>query len=135
MKAKELEQLKQQLFVCKHCGAEPEIIQEQACYNEVFIISCKCGIQTKFDTWEKVLEIWNNKASKTKLDILLDNFPTTTEISDTFIIRWSEKGRGFGEYCFYIKDNKIHCDNECDNRETVKKILLNLVDNCIFDDE
>jgi len=51
------------------------------------------------------------------------------------VIQWSEKGRGFGEYVFYQKDGKIYCDNECDRRETVKRILCQMVDQAIFRDE
>ena len=53
----------------------------------------------------------------------------------TVCIQWSEKGRGFGEYTFQLKDGKMYCDNECDSRETVKRILCLMVDQCIFLDE
>jgi hypothetical protein len=48
-------------------------------------------------------------------------------------IHWSEKGRGFGSYCFWRDDKgRIFCDNEGDSRETVKRILCRLVDKAIF---
>jgi hypothetical protein len=50
-------------------------------------------------------------------------------------IKWSEKGRGFGEYHFFKKDGVVYCSNECDSRETVKRILCTLVDQSVFTDE
>ncbi len=45
------------------------------------------------------------------------------------IVNWVEKGRGFGEYCFYVdEDRKIKLDNECDKPETIKRVLDHLVD-------
>ena len=47
-----------------------------------------------------------------------------------FHIPWIETGRGFGEYCFFVgEDRKIHLDNESDLPKTVKKVLDDLVDN------
>jgi hypothetical protein len=51
------------------------------------------------------------------------------------IIGWSEKGRGFGEYAFWQEKGKIYCDNECDSRESVKRILCHMVDQAILVDE
>ena len=68
------------------------------------------------------------------MEKLLEKLPTTINITNPFTIQWSETNRGFGEYYFYIKNEKIHCDNECDRRETIKRILCNLADNCILDD-
>lgn len=50
-------------------------------------------------------------------------------------IKWSEKGRGFGEYHFFTKDGVIYCGNEHDSRETVKRILCAMVDQAVFLDE
>jgi len=45
------------------------------------------------------------------------------------LISWIEKGRGFGQYCFYVdEDRKIKLDNECDSPETIKRVLDHLVD-------
>ncbi len=45
-------------------------------------------------------------------------------------IPWSQKGRGFGEYCFYVgEDRRILIDNECDPREAIKEVMDDLVDN------
>lgn len=53
----------------------------------------------------------------------------------TIVIEWSEKGRGFGEYAFQIINDKMVCHNERDSRESVKRVLCQMVDDCIFDDE
>ena len=52
----------------------------------------------------------------------------------TVIIEWSEKGRGFGEYVFQIIDGKMVCHSEGDSKETVKRVLSNMVDQCEFID-
>lgn len=49
-----------------------------------------------------------------------------------FIIEWSVKGVGFGEYAFWMKDGKIHCDNEAMSRESVKRVLCMMVDQAVF---
>ena len=48
-------------------------------------------------------------------------------------ISWSERGSGFGEYTFWQDGDKIHCNSECDSKETVKRILCAMVDQAIFD--
>lgn len=53
----------------------------------------------------------------------------------TVVIRWSEKGRGFGEYVFQYKDGQMYCHNEGDKRETVKRVLCTMVDQCILDED
>lgn len=50
-------------------------------------------------------------------------------------IQWSEKGRGFGEYHFWELDGQIFCDNECDSREAVKRVLCQMVDQALFIDD
>ena len=50
------------------------------------------------------------------------------------IIQWSEKGRGFGEYAFWQLDGQIFCNNGCDSKETIKRILCQMVDQAIFMD-
>lgn len=66
----------------------------------------------------------------------LDTFEDSVDFAGEFTIMWSEKGRGFGQYRFYMDaDEKIHIDNECDGKETIKRILNRLVDEAILDDE
>jgi len=54
-----------------------------------------------------------------------DNIPT-------IVIKWAEQGRGFGEYIFQLKDNKMICDSECDSKEDVKRVLCTMVDQSIL---
>lgn len=46
---------------------------------------------------------------------------------------WSVKGLGFGQFYFYIKDDKIMCSNELMGKEFIKKMLCQLVDECVLD--
>jgi hypothetical protein len=52
----------------------------------------------------------------------------------TIDICWSERGRGFGEYSFWQDGKEIHCANEGDSKETIKRILCRMVDEAILDD-
>ena len=52
----------------------------------------------------------------------------------TICINWSEKGRGFGEYVFQMMDGELVCHNECDSKETIKRVLCTMVDQCILKD-
>lgn len=72
-----------------------------------------------------------------KLQEIFDACPDETSIeffdNDRFIgfeVAWSESGRGFGAYTFSVDKStgKFHCDNECDQPETVKRVMSNLVD-------
>jgi hypothetical protein len=68
-----------------------------------------------------------------KLKNILNSFDNHTCIDyvreDLIIFKWSEKGRGFGEYAFLKgKDGKWSIDNECDGRECIKKVICRLID-------
>jgi hypothetical protein len=66
----------------------------------------------------------------------LDRCEDSVDFAGDFTIMWSEKGRGFGQYCFYTgTDGKIHIVNECDGKETIKRLLNKMVDEAILDDE
>jgi len=52
----------------------------------------------------------------------------------TVVINWSEKGRGFGQYCFQKIGDKLICHNEYDSKETIKRILCLMVDQCELKD-
>lgn len=43
-----------------------------------------------------------------------------------FIVRWSEKGRGFGEYAFYQdkETGKWRIDSETDSKEAVNELYV-----------
>ena len=49
-------------------------------------------------------------------------------------LRWQTRNAGFGEVRFYVaSDGKIHCENECMDREFVKSVLVKLVDDAVWD--
>ena len=50
---------------------------------------------------------------------------------DIILIPWIKKGRGFGEYCFFVKDGRIKLDNESDPPEAIKEVIDDLIDNNI----
>ncbi len=68
---------------------------------------------------------------------MFNDMPTRTRcefiVNDEFSIiniPWIEKGRGFGEYSFFVDGGKkIKLDNECDSIATVKRVLDDLIDN------
>lgn len=49
---------------------------------------------------------------------------------------WSETGTGFGELTFYTtaEDDDLHCSNEAMSKEWIKKMLCQMVDECVLDD-
>ena len=77
---------------------------------------------------------WKNIETKKFLKKFEDDFgfvPQPQRFS-LICINWSEKGRGFGEYLFWQDGDKIYCRNEFDSKETVKRILCQMVDQSIF---
>ena len=53
-------------------------------------------------------------------------------MNPSIFVQWSEKGMGFGEFAFYNKGGKVYCDNECCDREFIKKMLCKMVDDCVL---
>lgn len=45
-------------------------------------------------------------------------------------LRFGMKNFGFGELSFRVQGDKIYCENELMSKETIKKILNIMVDNC-----
>ena len=78
---------------------------------------------------------WKNLETKAFLKKFKEKygFVPRARIFSTIDISWSEKGRGFGEYSFWQDGEHIHCANEGDSKETVKRILCAMVDQAIFD--
>lgn len=81
------------------------------------------------------------KTVKSNLQEALDRMEDRAEIThcgkgngttcqNLFEISWSEKGRGFGTYTF-VQDmkGKWKIDNECDGRDSIKRVLERLIDN------
>lgn len=66
---------------------------------------------------------------------MLDRVENGIDI-DRFTISWSMKGIGWGQYHFYMgNDDKVHIQNECMSRESIKKILCMIVDAVVLDDD
>lgn len=57
------------------------------------------------------------------------------ELDKPLHLMWAVNDVGFGQFYFYEKDGKIHCDNECMSKEFIKKVLNDMIDDCILDDE
>ena len=51
-----------------------------------------------------------------------------------FSLDW-HSNRGFGSYVFFVKDGKLYCQNECDDKDAIKEILCAMVDNSILMDK
>ena len=59
-----------------------------------------------------------------------------TTLCRDFQLNWSAANCGFGQFYFYHdkRDGKIHCSNECKDKEFIKAVLCNMVDNCVLDE-
>ncbi|RWZ87228.1 MAG: hypothetical protein EO766_11930 [Hydrotalea sp. AMD] len=69
------------------------------------------------------------------LQDFLNSFDNTQSLHTSFTICWTEHGRGFGQYRFYVsEDGKVHIDNECDGKESIKRIVCRLIDEAVLDD-
>ena len=55
-------------------------------------------------------------------------------IEKPFCIHWQDIKKGFGEFWFYEKDGKIHCDNEMMSPKYVEKIMRVLVAQSVMRD-
>ena len=51
------------------------------------------------------------------------------------VIEWSQTGRGFGQYTFFMKNGKLYCDNECDSKSQIALVLLQLLNKSILLDK
>lgn len=79
-----------------------------------------------------------NKISKKTIKRLVEIFEQLddkVDLHNSFTIDWTLKGIGFGQYRFYKKDGKIYCSNECMNKESIKRVLNTLVDECELEDK
>lgn len=52
------------------------------------------------------------------------------------VFSWADKGVGFGEFVFYTTadDDELHCSNEAMSKDFIKKMLCQMVDDCVLDD-
>ena len=95
----------------------------------------KSDVQKYFDNLKTYVEIYNGSEPEYAGDVPKKQrlyFGCNSKSIPTIIISWKEKGRGFGQYCFQIIDGKMVCHSESDSKETVKRILCEMVDQCEF---
>ena len=45
---------------------------------------------------------------------------------------WTAEGIGFGQLYFYTKNGVVYCDNELMGKEFIKKMLCQMVDECVL---
>jgi hypothetical protein len=69
------------------------------------------------------------------LQTFFDSFGNECTPVGTADFQWSATGVGFGGMYFYFdeKDGYVHCSNEIMGREFIKKMLCQMVDNCVLD--
>lgn len=48
------------------------------------------------------------------------------------VIKWSKKGVGFGELCFYQDGDKIYCDNEMMSKEFIFEVFMTILKKTIL---
>jgi len=91
--------------------------------------------QSLYSKLQRTVTIMNaNECDKEgKLQDVFDSFNNITRVGYSkqgiFTVRWSEKGRGFGEYSFFKnKSGQWELHNEGDGREEIKRVLCRLVD-------
>jgi len=66
---------------------------------------------------------------------MLNKVPDFCEPAARATIAWGVAGIGWGEFTFYIgEDKKVHCLNEIMSKDFLKKQLCKMVDNCILDE-
>lgn len=98
------------------------------------------GVFDKFPTVVKLDPLHRSVQDKVTKKFLKEyeknhGFSPEPRIGMPVIVYWSEKGTGFGEFVFFMRDGKVHCANECMSRESVKRILCTMVDQAVFLDE
>jgi len=97
----------------------------------------KSELQKTLDQFETIVRIHNGSKPQYEGDIPKKQnmyFGCNYKDIPTILINWSEKGRGFGQYAFQIIDDKMICNNEMDSKETVKRMLCVMIDQCEFTD-
>lgn len=74
-------------------------------------------------------------ATKMSIKEMLDKCPDFCEPTDSATISWGVKGIGWGQFTFYVgEDKKVHCLNEIMSKRFIKEQLCKMVDECILDE-
>ena len=66
---------------------------------------------------------------------IFNQYPDEISVPTRFQVAWSKPGVGFGQFEFYEKDGVLYCDNETMNREFIKKVLCDMVDQSVLESE
>ena len=62
---------------------------------------------------------------------MFDNIEQNVMISGSFTVYWQMPGIGYGQYYFYKNPaGELCCRNECMDKDSIKKVLNAMVDNC-----
>lgn len=108
-------------------------------YEGQYELSTGDGVSHCFfiDNDHKYLDIKDIKEIKeiNRFQEILDGCPNAVTFDsndEVFIIRWSEKGLGLGEYTFYKENGKLCCRSELHSKDMVKRMLCKFVDACEF---
>lgn len=64
------------------------------------------------------------------LQDLFDCQTDSVDLHNDFGLNWSAKGVGFGQFYFYNKDEKLYCSNEFMDKDFIKRVLCQMVDQC-----
>lgn len=64
-----------------------------------------------------------------------DNDRTIPFDNEPLAVHWSVDKIGFGMFTFYVdsETGKIRCDNETMSKRFIRRVLLNMVDDCELD--
>lgn len=57
------------------------------------------------------------------------------DLHNNFSLSWALKDIGFGQFYFYKKDGKTYVSNEGMGKESIKRVLNALVDECELEDK
>lgn len=69
------------------------------------------------------------------LQDFFDKFEDDCHPIEPVTFSWASKGSGFGQMYFYVNkdDGYVHCENETMGRGFLKRMLCQMVDNCVLD--
>lgn len=84
-----------------------------------------------------MLDDAKKKSLDCRVQDMFDKMENSCELVNGFQVNWTSKGTGFGQFYFYHKeeDGKTHCSNELMSKEFIKKMLCQMVDDCILDEK
>ena len=73
--------------------------------------------------------------SNLPIDDMLKKVPSFVALESPFMITWGAESIGWGEFYFYVGEDKlVHCRNEIMSKHFIKEQLCKMVDECILDE-